>query len=145
MASNSETVYIKAERNIEVTNPQVTLGDVLNLECSNPAVVPKLKAIKLLTFHHTDKKNQNRTAVSVLRVIQLIHEKYPNIDVQNLGQILPAPGGGKKNAVHRRFHPIKMIPPDVQIGDHRPVKPFPVRILLPDRIIRLHIQPFYPV
>lgn len=86
MASNSETVYIKAERNIEVTNPQVTLGDVLNLECSNPAVVPKLKAIKLLTFHHTDKKNQNRTAVSVLRVIQLIHEKYPNIDVQNLGE-----------------------------------------------------------
>ncbi len=86
MASNSETIYIKAERNIEVTNPQVTLGDVLNLECSNPAVVPKLKAIKLLTFHHTDKKNQNRTAVSVLRVIQLIHEKYPNIDVQNLGE-----------------------------------------------------------
>ncbi len=86
MASNSETVYVKAERNIEVTNPQVTLGDVLNLECSNPAVVPKLKAIKLLTFHHTDKKNQNRTAVSVLRVIQLIHEKYPNIDVQNLGE-----------------------------------------------------------
>ena len=86
MASNSETVYIKAERNIEVTNPQVTLGDVLNLECSNPAVVPKLKAIKLLTFHHTDKKNQNRTAVSVLRVIQLIHEKYPNIDVHNLGE-----------------------------------------------------------
>lgn len=86
MASNSETVYIKAERNIEVTNPQVTLGDVLNLECSNPAVVPKLKAIKLLTFHHTEKKNQNRTAVSVLRVIQLIHEKYPNIDVQNLGE-----------------------------------------------------------
>lgn len=86
MASNSETVYIKAERNIEVTNPQVTLGDVLNLECSNLAVVPKLKAIKLLTFHHTEKKNQNRTAVSVLRVIQLIHEKYPNIDVQNLGE-----------------------------------------------------------
>lgn len=86
MASNSETVYIKAERNTEVTKPQVTLGDVLKLECANPAVAAKLKTIKLLTFHHTDQKNQNRTAVSVLRVIQLIHEKYPNIEIQNLGE-----------------------------------------------------------
>lgn len=86
MASNSETVYIKADRNVEVTKPQVTLGDVLTLECPNKAVVAKLKTIKLLTFHNTDKKNQNRTAVSILKVIELIHEKYPNIDIQNLGE-----------------------------------------------------------
>lgn len=86
MASNRETVYIKADRNVEVTKPQVTLGDVLKLECPNPAVISKIRAIKLLTFHSTDKKNQNRTAVSILRVIQLIHEKYPNIDIQNMGE-----------------------------------------------------------
>lgn len=56
MASNSETVYIKADRNVEVTKPQVTLGDVLKLECPNKAVIANLKAIKLLTFHDTDKK-----------------------------------------------------------------------------------------
>lgn len=86
MASNSETVYIKADRNVEVTKPQVTLGDVLKMECGNTEILPKLKTIKLLTFHHTDKKNQNRTAVSILRVIELIHEKYPNIDIQNMGE-----------------------------------------------------------
>lgn len=86
MASNSETVYIKADRNVEVTKPSVTLGDVLKMECANTEMIPKLKTIKLLTFHHTDKKNQNRTAVSVLRVIELIHEQYPNIDVQNMGE-----------------------------------------------------------
>ena len=86
MASNNETVYIKADRNIEVTKPQVTLGDVLKMECANAQMLPKLKTIKLLTFHHTDKKNQNRTAVSVLRVIELIHEKYPNLDIQNMGE-----------------------------------------------------------
>lgn len=86
MASNRETVYIKADRNVEVTKPQVTLGDVLKLECPNPAVISRIRAIKLLTFHGTDKKSQNRAAVSVLRVIQLIHEKYPNIDIQNLGE-----------------------------------------------------------
>ena len=86
MASNSETVYIKADRNVEVTKPQVTLGDVLKMECANVEMLPKLKTIKLLTFHHTDKKNQNRTAVSILRVIELIHEQHPNIDIQNMGE-----------------------------------------------------------
>lgn len=86
MAGSSETVYIKADRNIEVTNPSVKLGDVVQMECSNPSVVPKLKTIKLLRFHHTDKKNQNRTAVSILKVIECIHKEYPNIDVQNMGE-----------------------------------------------------------
>lgn len=84
--AGSETVYIKADRNVEVTKPEVTLGDVLKIECSNPNMVPKLNALKLLKFHHTDKKHQNRTAVSILRVIQCIHEQYPNIDVQNMGE-----------------------------------------------------------
>jgi len=86
MAGKNETVYIKADRNVEVTKPEVTLGDVLQMECANPAVVPRLKTLKLMKFHHTDKKNQNRTAVSVLRVIELIHGEYPNIDVQNMGE-----------------------------------------------------------
>ncbi len=86
MASNSETLYIKADRNIEVTKAEVTLGDVLSMECSNPAVLPKLKSLRLLSFHHTDKKNQNRTAVSILKVIERIHESYPNIDIQNMGE-----------------------------------------------------------
>ncbi len=86
MAGSNETVYIKADRNVEVTKPDVTLGDVLKMECSNPVIIPKLKTIKLLKFHHTDKKHQNRTAVSILRVIELIHENYANIDIQNMGE-----------------------------------------------------------
>ena len=74
MAGSNETVYIKADRDIEVTKPDVTLGDVLTLECSNPAVVSRIKAIKLLKFHHVDDKHQNRTAVSILKVIRSIHE-----------------------------------------------------------------------
>lgn len=86
MAANSETVYIKADRNIEVTKPDVTLGDVLTMECSNPSVVPKLNTLKLLKFHHTDKKNQNRAVVSILDVIEIIHEQFPNMAVQNIGE-----------------------------------------------------------
>ena len=86
MAGSSETVYIKADRDVEVTKPDVTLGDVLTLECANQAVVSRLKTIKLLKFRNTDDKHQNRTAVSILKVIQCIHECYPNIEVQNMGE-----------------------------------------------------------
>ena len=86
MAGKGDTVYIKADRNIEVTKEEVTLGDVLQMECSNPSVVPKLRTLKLVHLHQLDKKKQSRTAVSILRVIELIHEAYPNIDVQNVGE-----------------------------------------------------------
>lgn len=86
MAANGETVYIKADKNVEVTKPDVTLGDVISMECANPAVVPKLKTIKLLKFHHTDNKHQNRTAVSILKVIECIHREYPGMDIQNMGE-----------------------------------------------------------
>lgn len=86
MAANGDTVYIKADRDVEVTKPDVTLGDVVKMECSNPSVVPKLNTLKLLKFHHTDNKHQNRTAVSILKVIACIHEEYPNINVENMGE-----------------------------------------------------------
>ncbi len=86
MASGSDTIYIKADRNIEVTKPEVTLGDVLKIECANPTVTSRVRTLKLLKFHDTDKKNQNRTSVSILKAIECIHEVYPNSDVQNMGE-----------------------------------------------------------
>lgn len=86
MASENSTIYIKADKNIEVTKPDVTLGDVLSIECANAAVLSRVKTLKLLKFHHTDKKNQNRTAVSILKVIACIHEVYPGAEIQNEGE-----------------------------------------------------------
>lgn len=86
MAEKSETVYIKADRNVEVTKPGVTLGDVLTMECADQSMIPKLKVIKLFTFHDTDKKHQNRMVFSILRVIELIHKNYPGVEIQNMGE-----------------------------------------------------------
>ncbi len=82
----SDTIYIKADKNTEVTKPDVTLGDVLKIECANPSVLSRVKTLKLLKFHHKDNKKQNRTAVSILKVIACIHEVYPNVEVQNEGE-----------------------------------------------------------
>ena len=87
MASNSETIYIKADRNVEVTNPDVKLGDVLQIECVNQNMLAKIKTLKLIKFHHTDQKHQNRIAVSILKVIECIHEEYPNAQIENIGEM----------------------------------------------------------
>lgn len=84
--ASADTIYIKADRDVEVTKPDVTLGDVLTIECANPSVTARLKTLKLLKFHHADNKKQNRTAVSILKVIACIHTVYPNADIQNLGE-----------------------------------------------------------
>lgn len=84
MAVTNETVYIKAENNVEVTKPDVTLGDVISMECSNPDVVPRLKAEKLLKFPGNQQK---RCVVSILRIVECIHKVYPGIDVQNVGEM----------------------------------------------------------
>ena len=90
MAAMNETVYIKGDKNVEVTSPEVSPGQVVKIECGNPEIVPKLKALKLLKFvdnpKKEKKKGRSRTVVSVLKVIECIHEQYPNIEVQNMGE-----------------------------------------------------------
>lgn len=89
MAVVNETVYLKADSCVEVTRPNVTLGDLVQMECANPVVVPKLKTVKVLKFAEKPGKhsqhNNSRTVVSVLKLIECIHEQYPGINVQNLG------------------------------------------------------------
>lgn len=86
MASGSVTIYIKADRNIEVEKPDITLGDVLKIYCQDPSVTARVQSLKLMRFHHTDRKNKNRTAVSILKVIDCIQKVYPNADIQNMGE-----------------------------------------------------------
>ena len=83
MAVKQETLYIKGDKNIEVTKPEVTLGDILSMECSNQNVIPRIKTIKVMKMQ--DKEGQ-RKVISILKIIKLIHEIYPNMDVQNLGE-----------------------------------------------------------
>mgnify|MGYP002510095632 CR=1 FL=1 len=84
MPSSQDTLYIKGERDVEVTKTEVTLGDILNFECSNKAVVPKVKTMKILKI--PDNGKQQRFVISILKIIACIHEQYPNLDIQNLGE-----------------------------------------------------------
>lgn len=89
MGINNETLYLKIERNTVVTDRHVKLGDIAKMECADNAIVRQLKQKKIFSFKDAidEKKQKNEMMVfSVLKVIELIHEDYPGVDVSNEGE-----------------------------------------------------------
>ncbi len=78
-----ETIYIKGEQNVEVQHPDVTLGDIVQFECSNPEVLPKIRTLKIMKFQ--EEKGQ-RCVISILKIMECIHKQYPAYDLQNVGE-----------------------------------------------------------
>ena len=81
--ASGKTLYIKGDRDVEVTKPDVTLADLLSMECSDQSLLPKLKTMKILKFKKT---GNQRCVISVLKIIACIHGQYPDMEVQNLGK-----------------------------------------------------------
>ncbi|QDW75162.1 stage V sporulation protein AA [Lachnospiraceae bacterium KGMB03038] len=86
MGKGSATVYVKADRNVEVSFPKVTLGDVLQIECTEAPMLARIKKIPLLQFPKSQDQRQNRAAVSILKVVAGIHSVFPEAEIQNMGE-----------------------------------------------------------
>lgn len=78
-----ETIYIKGEQNVEVQHPDVTLGDIVQFECSNPEVLPKLRTLKIMKFQE---EKGHRCVISILKIMECIHKQYPAYGLQNVGE-----------------------------------------------------------
>ena len=52
MSAVKETVYIKGDESVEVTSQTVNLGDLVELECSDPKILPRLRTIHVLKLIH---------------------------------------------------------------------------------------------
>ena len=50
MSTNSTTIYLKVEQNVEVQKPEVCVKDMAALTCADPHVLAKAKALKMWTF-----------------------------------------------------------------------------------------------
>ncbi len=83
MASESTTLYLKADRNVEVSKQNIMLGDLLNMECSDKAILMKVKTLRILKIRE---EKEQRYVISVLKIIACIHEQYPRLEIQNLGE-----------------------------------------------------------
>lgn len=89
MASGTDTLYIKIERNILVKEPSVVLKDIAKITSTNREMVNKLKTMKVYHFHtpaNQNKKKSQSQVFSVLKIIEMIGKEYPNIDIQNIGE-----------------------------------------------------------
>ena len=72
----SPVLYIKIEQSNQVFQCSVKIGDVVKMECSEQKITNRLKSEKLLEIN---KDPGVKTVVSVLTVIQRIHEIYCGI------------------------------------------------------------------
>ena len=83
MAASSQTLYIKGDKNKEVTKNEVLMGDIVSMECADQNIVNRLKSICILKM---PEGGRQRAVISVLKIISVIHEIYPNLTVENLGE-----------------------------------------------------------
>lgn len=79
----SRILYLKIEQSIQVKNTIVKLGDIAKMECVDDSVVNRLKTEKFLEL---DSDPQHQKVISTLLVIKKIHEIYPEVEVQNVGE-----------------------------------------------------------
>lgn len=89
MSGKNETLYLKIDLNTIVTDRHVKLSDIAKMECADVAIVRQLKQKKIYTFSEviSPKKQKNQMKVfSILKIIELIHEEYPNLDITNEGE-----------------------------------------------------------
>lgn len=82
MAVGNLTVYLKGDTNVEMQTTSVTLGDIVEIECTNSQIATKLKCLKILKI---PPGKQKRYVVSILKIIEKIHEEYPSVEIQNMG------------------------------------------------------------
>lgn len=83
MSTNSVTLYLKAEQNVELQSDDVYLKDIGKMTCNDDKVLAKVKMIKL---HHFKEGEEKRQVISILKVIEEIEKLYPNVSVENLGE-----------------------------------------------------------
>lgn len=78
-----DTLYLKIDQNVEVHKQDITLGDIGKMTCVDDTVVSRLNTVKLVKVYDPDFA---KYTVSVLAVIEKIHEVYPNLEVNNIGE-----------------------------------------------------------
>lgn len=80
----ADTLFIKFDKNVAVDNPDVTIGDVAKLHSTNNNIINKVKTIKLIKFEES--KKGNRVIFSAIKVIELILNEYPALQITHLGE-----------------------------------------------------------
>ena len=79
----SETLYVQLRKNIQVNKRDIYLSDVADFYCTDKSIVARVKAEKLLSIPDVKKR---RICFSVMKVVEIVNNIYPNVEVNNMGE-----------------------------------------------------------
>lgn len=82
LSGQNDTLYLKLERSVLSYGPEIFMKDVGGLECSNPEILARVKAIKIYEFRHP-----GNMVCTITRLIQEVHKIYPQLEVVSLGEM----------------------------------------------------------
>ena len=77
------TLYIKVEQNSSISNKIVYLEDVAKLDSTDKKM---LNDVKRLNIFKIPENKEKKYAFSILKIIEYISDKYPDIEIVNLGE-----------------------------------------------------------
>lgn len=80
----NKTVYLKLDRNCEVSTPDVYLKDLGSVACVDEKLLAKMKVLKVYKFQ--DKK-ENRIVISAIKLIDLMQQAEKNVVIENIGEM----------------------------------------------------------
>ena len=81
MAASCDTVYIKIGKNVLLHKQDVYFSDIGSVECTDPSLRARIRAMKVYSF-----RQHGNAVMSVLKVVELIHEIDPSVTVSNEGE-----------------------------------------------------------
>ena len=79
---HQEILYVKLDMDVETSLADVFLKDLGSLYCKDDTIVSKCEALKICTF----KEGQNRKVISVMKIIEMITNMYPGLQIINIGE-----------------------------------------------------------
>ncbi len=80
---NSETLYLKIDKNVQAKQAPVTVGEIGEIICSDKKAENRIRALRLPGGRI---KGPGRYVFSVLDVIEVIQKEFPNLEISNLGE-----------------------------------------------------------
>ena len=79
-----DILYVKVEQNVPVRKRDLKLKDVATLYSVNKSMVEKLEKEP---FYTIPKDSQKLTMFTITKVYETIHKVYPQITIENLGEL----------------------------------------------------------
>ncbi len=80
---STDVLYLKLDKNVQVTGKPVLLGEIASVLCSKKEVENRAKTIHLPTDII---RGPGRYVFSVTDVMEAVWQEYPNLQIENLGE-----------------------------------------------------------